>query len=142
MLHREPVKKTIYENRYKYLIPSNDEMRIVAKANQQCFYYLVGIEKCAEKVMLGALKGNADTQYSFDECRPVAESYYRCVTKDEYGTRLEAMDEAVRPYFKNFTQCVFKQGKSIDECRKYHDDILRHYARQPDNKLSEVYSNN
>ena len=139
MLHKEPLSKSMFENRFKYMTPGADEMRIVAKANDQCFYYLVGVEKCAQSVLRGSVKHSGDVPPNFNECRPVAEAYYRCVTKDAYGTRLEDMEEAVRPYFKNFTRCVFGEGKTIDMCRTYHDDILRHYARQADNKLASEY---
>lgn len=140
MLHREPEKKSLFENRFKYKIVSGDEMRIIAKANEQCFYYLAGIEKCAERVALNSIKQSSDTKANFYDCKPVTEAYFRCVTKDQYGTQLESMEQEVRPYFKNFTKCVFTDLKSIDECRRFHDDILRHYARQADNKLDDIYS--
>lgn len=140
MLHKEHNKKSVFEDRHKYNVPSDDELRIVAKANQQCFYYLSGIEKCKEKVLLKALKPDTTNDVDFFECQPVTEAYYRCVTKDQYGDKLESMEQEVRPYFKNFTSCLFKDLKQIDECRKYHDDILRHYARQEGNKLDDIYS--
>lgn len=140
MLHREQDQKARFENRFRYGVPGVDEMRIVAKANQQCFYYLMGVEKCAQKTSLDSLKQRSDAKLDFFGCKPVAEAYYRCVTKDQYGTRLEDMEQEVRPYFKNFSQCIFSEVKSLDDCRAFHDDILRHYARQPDNKLSDIYS--
>ena len=140
MLNKEKNRKSIFEDRFKYILPSNSEMRIVTKANSECFYYLSGIEDCKEKMLSKALKKNNDGDVNFYDCKPVTESYFRCVTKDQYGEKLEDMEEAVRPYFKNFTKCVFNDFNSIGNCRKYHDDILRHYARQKDNKLDDMYS--
>lgn len=140
MLNKERNAKSIFEDRFKYILPSDSEMRIVAKANSECFYYLSGIEDCKEKMLVKALKKNNDTEVDFFDCKPVAEAYFRCVTKDQYGDKLEDMEQAVRPYFKNFTKCLFEDFKTIGDCRKYHDDILRHYARQADNKLDNIYS--
>ena len=140
MLHKEKNKKSIFEDRFKYTIPTQAEMRIVANANEQCFYYLLGIEKCRENVFKQALKKSSDESVDFHECEPVTEAYFRCTTKDLYGEKLEEMEEEIRPYFKNFTNCLFNDFKEIGDCRKYHDDILRHYARQTDNKLDNIYS--
>lgn len=140
MLHKEKNKKSIFEDRFKYSVPSESEVRIVTKANEQCFYYLNGIQECRDKVLSNILKENMDEETDFFQCKEVSEAYYRCVTKDQYGKRLEDMEDAVKPYFKNFTSCIFRRLGDIGECRKYHDDILRHYARQENNKLDDIYS--
>jgi len=140
MLLREKNKKSIFEDRFKYLIPTENEMRIVAKANEECYYYLAGINECRDTIFRKTLKKASDEHIDFYDCKPVAEAFYRCTTKDQYGSKLEEMENEVRPYFKNFTDCIFKDFKEVGSCRKYHDDILRHYARQPDNKLDKTYS--
>ena len=128
MLHRELDKKSAYENRYKYSLPSADERRIVAKANEQCFYYLAGISKCAEKTALRSLKQSSDDESNFYDCKPVTEAYYRCVTKDAYGTQLEAMEQEVRPYFKNFAKCMIQRpqvDRRVQEVPRRHTEALR-----------------
>ena len=140
MLNKERNKKSVFEDRFKYILPSQNEMKIVAKANNECFYYLAGVGECRDKVLLKAMKKNSEPEIDFFDCKPVTEAYYRCVTKDQHGESLEDMEQAVRPYFKNFSKCIFEDFKEIGECRKYHDDILRHYVRQGDAKLDEAYS--
>lgn len=139
MLHKQKDRKSIFEDRFKYITPSDEERRHVFKANEECFYYLKGIESCSTAVQKEMLQTDIDGSEGFYKCKPVTESYFRCVTRDKVGTRLEDMDQEIRPFFKNFTNCIFRDRVTHEQCRDYHDDILRHYIRNEDERIAQNF---
>lgn len=52
---------------------------------------------------------------------------------------LKDLNEEERGYFKNFTDCLFKKFKSLDDCRCLFDDIIRAEYRKEDSVLSNIY---
>jgi hypothetical protein len=52
----------------------------------------------------------------FLACYPVFNEYHKCMTRFRAGD-LSDLDEQEKTYFKNFTNCLFKDLNSLDSCR-------------------------
>jgi hypothetical protein len=74
----------------------------------------------------------------FLPCFDVFNEYHKCVTREQYGD-LNELEPKQQKYFKNFTDCLFKEIKSLESCRQYYDDIPRSLFRDPESKLKNQY---
>ena len=140
MILKTPKNDSLLEKQFKYSYPSNDEIYFVAKTQEECYYYLTGLDVCRNKTLEKQIKINPDVPTTdFTQCKDVYDAYYRCTTHEKFGRTLNESNEEVRPYLKNFASCIFKDNIHIGFCRKYFDDVLRSYFRQPDSPLKSVY---
>jgi hypothetical protein len=140
MLLKKDKKNAQFEGEYIDVIPSRDEMNYIGKVSKDCYYFYKGILECRREI-LNLYKNNPKTDYdkSFVPCIPVTEKYYECTTHKKFGNKLIDMDPEAQGYFKNFSKCFFGDLKSLDDCRKYYDDVLRFYFRTPDSPLKKIY---
>lgn len=56
-----------------------------------------------------------EQEKGFLPCYPVFNEYHKCVTKEKYGD-LSSLPPKYEGYFKNFSNCIFKEIKSLDLC--------------------------
>ncbi len=140
MLLKKPKKDAKFEGEYEMVLPTEDEMKFIKFTNDECFYYLVGLEKC-RKAIYQNFKSNPETDESqgYLPCLETAQSYYQCTTHGKFGEKLEEMAEEAKPFFKNFTSCLFNDFRNIHMCRKYFDDVLRFYYRSEDSPFKNIY---
>ncbi len=141
MYLKTPQKGTIFEGEYNQAsLPSAEEIRYIGRAHEECYYYQYGLNLCREKVNEKYIKDPQSTDADgYLKCKEVADAFYNCTTKDFFGKQIEDMDDEVKPYFKNYTNCMFKDQENVGVCRKFFDDILRYYIHKPDSPLKNYY---
>ena len=140
MILKTPKKNSIFEGEHTYSYPSTDEMIYIFRVQEECFYYQKGIEVCRERVLSNHIKNKGNPQnVDYSKCKGVLDAYYNCTTHDYFGKTIDDLENEVRPFFKNYTKCVFTEFNHMGNCRKFFDDVLRVYFRKGDSKLKSVY---
>lgn len=81
MLLRKENKKPGYFDFWKPIIPSEDEVKYLSFANQDCFYYYKGISECRQTIM----KDPSISEKSFVPCARVVDEYHKCITHSKLG---------------------------------------------------------
>lgn len=139
MLLRTPDKKAKLEEKYVYSVPGPDEIAFVGRANEECYYYARGLEACRDAVHREFVD-RPDPAATLDasRCKDVLDSYFNCATFDHFGSTVDDVEDAARPYLRNYTSCLFGRNETRGLCRKYFDDVLRYYFRKPESPLKNI----
>lgn len=114
------------------IIPKPGEVRLLGNRNNQCSYYLHGVEYCkyqAEQLEKG----------SYISCKPHLDATYRCYTESKYGKSILDAPEEAKPYLKSYMDCLFTPNTSGHFCQNHLIDGIRAIYRSEDNTLNDNF---
>lgn len=139
MYLRTPKTNSKLTEQYDYSFPSDDEIRFIGRAQEECYYYQKGLDICKGKVEDRFKNSNQQAdQIDASKCKDVLDAYYNCTTYDYYGRSVEDIEEEAKPFMKNYANCLFRDFELTGNCRKYFDDVLRYYFRKEDSPLHKI----
>lgn len=75
-------KNPKYFDFWKLNFPSDGEIEFLKSANQDCFYYYMGMNECRKTI----LEDKEQREDSFLPCQPVFEAYHQCMTHEKLGS--------------------------------------------------------
>ena len=116
--------------------PCPEEQEFLSRANQECFYYLYGLEVCRDNVLSRISKiGRSDETVDFSECKNCADALLNCSTKGKLGLKMEQLGNREKGFFNEFSFCLFGRRGSNDECQGKFNKLLSHLYRSSDSLL-------
>lgn len=126
-----------------YELPSEDEIRYIAKTNDECLYYVIGMDECRNQILGKIKRENPDetvVKNGFLPCKQVTDNYFRCMTFDKYGKTAELIEDVqAKEYLRNFQKCYWKDLGVFGYCRKFHDDVIRKLYREEGSPLQKYH---